>query len=90
MVDEQVQLQSLREQGWLARPSRAIQGLGSVRRQRGYGVVWQPGDTSGAVESRKPPILFLSLPSLIACHNNIADSMLIDQKEMGEKLDYSV
>ncbi len=39
--------------GMLACPSRAIQGLGSVRRQRGYGVVWQPGDTSGAVETRR-------------------------------------
>lgn len=37
----------------LACPSRAIQGLGSVHRQRGYRVVWQPGDTSGAVENQK-------------------------------------
>lgn len=50
----------------LACPSRAIQGLGSVHRQRGYGVVWQPGDTSGAVEPRslKPPIHFSSITLL--------------------------
>ena len=73
----------------LACPSRAIQGLGSVHRQRGFGVVWQPGDTSEAVgvETRKasyPEFFFYYLTfsflvgsvSRIMYHNMIADSML--------------
>ena len=74
--------------GVLACPSRAIQGLGSVHRQRGYGVVWQPGDTSEAVgvESRQASypdfffyyltFLFLGSVSRIMYRNMIADPML--------------
>ena len=77
----------------LACSSRAIQGLGSVHRQRGYGVVWQPGDTSGAVETRKPPIQFsfITLRSSIAYHTGYYRRFDgLTKKRWAQKLDYSL